>query len=288
MKTKVISLCLLASGLTMLSNIVWAGKDSNVGVDITYTSDDNLNNSPDDSFTVDDVSTTASAAYHFNKKLDHTSQMVLGITGSYTLFQEIDGLDHAAIKFSAAYRIKPNSGFGKPVYSLFAELINLDSKTDIRDRVIFKAGGSMSAKITTTLSARTGLSATKAESESRVFDITKSRFFINADLLLSKSLTTYLTYSYIAGDSVSTLSSIDPIILEVAKLTNIILPDPAFGSNQIAYNLDTKTSVISLGFNYSIARKQALDISVRMITSDASNGIGYDRQQLTFSYLVSF
>ncbi len=290
MKTKAIGLFLIASGLTIYSNIVFAGSDNNLNFDLTFTSDDNLNLSPDENLAIDDSSTTASASIGLSEKLSNTSLLNLDLTASLNRFQDTDGLDNNEFKLSAAYLYKPGGRFNSPVYIFSTDVILSDSKTDIRDQSIFKVGATVSAKITTTLSARTGISSTTAESDSQVFDTKSSRFFINADLSLSSSVATYLTYSFISGDSVSTLALSNPTAetLKVINQAKVIEWDPTFGAGQIAYQLDTETSVISLGFNYTIARKQAIDISASMINAQAENNIDYDRLIINLSYLASF
>jgi len=290
MKTKAIGLFLIASGLMIYSNIVLANDGSSVHFDLTFASDDNLNLSPDKNLAVDDTSTTANISIGSSEKLNDTSMLNLNLNASLSRFQDTKGLDNNAFKLSAAYLYKPGGKFNSPIYTFSTDIVLSDSKTDIRDQSILTAGAAISGRITTTLSARTGVTTTSAESDSRVFDTKSSRFFINADLSLSPSITSYLTYSFISGDSVSTLSLNNPTAetLKVVNQASVIEQDPTFDQNQIAYQLDTKTSVISLGFNYLIAHKQAIDISASMISSEADNNIDYDRLIISLSYLASF
>ena len=290
MKTKAIGTILLALGLAAHSTVVLAEKGLNLDFDLTYSSDDNLNKSPDDALAVDDSSITATLSAGLSSKINLNSLVNLGAAASFSQFQDTDGMDNAAMKLSAAYLYKPTGGFGTPLYILSTDIIFSDSRTDIRDQTSVKVGATFSKRITTTFSTKTGISATTSESDSKVFDTKNSRFFINADLSFSKRATAYLTYSFISGDSVSTLSLNNPSdeTLEVINISTVIAPDPTFDSNQIAYQLDTKTSVISLGFNYIVAPKHALDISTSIITSDADSYITYDRTIISLSYLASF
>lgn len=283
---------LVISGLTTYSVNVFAGNEINVNIDIGATRDDNLNNSPSADFAIEDDYINANIGVGIQHKLNKSSLLNIDLNAATNRFKEENGLDNNSINLAAAYLYKPVGGFNSPIYIFSTDVMFLDSQTDIRDQTIFNAQASISARITTTLTTAAGISASSAEAEnSRVFDTKKSRFFINADLSLSRSTAMYLTYHFISGDSVSTLPLNDypsNDLLNIINQADAIEWDPTFGAEKIAYRLKTKTNVITLGFNVVISPQHSLDFSAKIINAKADGNISYDRALLNFSYLASF
>lgn len=276
--------------ITYSANVV-ADNSISFNVDIGASRDDNLNNSPSTKYAIEDDFVIADFGMRIQQKINNTSLLDFDLNGAVNRFKEVDGLDNNRVNLAATYLYKPVGGFNSPIYIFSTDVTLLDSKTDIRDRTIINVQASISARITTTLSAITGISANAAEAEnSQVFDTKKSRFFISADLSLSRSTAMYLTYSFIAGDSVSTLPLNYPSndLLNIINQTDVIEWDPTFGPDQIAYRLATKTNVVSLGFNFVISPQHSLDFSAKIINAKADGNISYDRSLLNFSYLASF
>lgn len=266
----------------------YADEDFTINAEVSISQDDNLNRSLARDAEIQDTFTTASIGLQQSHGLSNIDYISYGAHLKYDHFNEVSGLNNAEASVSGKYNIKPVPGFNKPVYIISADAGVIDSATDIRDTTFFNIGLTLSSWITSTISARTGAAYRIKESDSRVYDARDTRFFINADLSLGTRSTAYATFNYIRGDVVSTLDNTAPEVLEVFNLANQIEPDPTFAADQIAYRFDSKTRFLVIGWNYALAQKHSLDLSLRNLHSRAGSGVDYDTTQMSLSYLLSF
>jgi hypothetical protein len=282
------------TGLALISLLAFisdahAGEDYSINMELSATRDDNLNRNIQSSNEISDVFTTAGIGIHQVHPISLFDFISYGAHIKYEYFNEVDGLNNVEATASVKYNYKPYTGFNQPVYIFSADIGVIDSATDIRDASIYIFGITLSSWITNTLSARGGASYRIKDSDSRVFDNKDARFFINADLLLNNKVTSYLTFNYINGQTVSTIDINNTPI----EILNMVDPadiefDPTFGADQLAYRFDSKTRFLTLGINYALAQKHSLDLSLRNVHSRAGGGIDYDTTQWSLSYLLSF
>lgn len=277
-------------GLYLCSGIATAGTRINYDLDLSFSSDDNINNSLISGEERDDSTYLTSFAVAYQKRLSkHDSASANGFI-NYSGFSEYDGLSHSEIGAEINYNLKPVSGFSQPTYIFSGKISTLDFETDLRDSTQFNIKGMLAKSITDKLSMRTGLAYKLNDSESRVYDTSDIRLFINADLLLGKRATLYSTLDYISGDIVSIISedNLSSNVLDILDSADEIQSDPSFANNEIAYRVDADTITLSLGLNVKLAKKQSVDLFARTISSEVSSNISYNRLIVSLSYLARF
>ena len=185
------------------------------------------------------------------------------------------------------FRFQTRMGFTAPSYSFFASVAEVDSETDIRDATTTELGFRVTKRLTDIITGTAGLTAIDSTAEGEVFDLDRTRYFGNIDYRITNRWSAYLTYNYIDGDVFSTATPTLPIL----NWADAIEPDNAFGgaaNNKFAYRLDAKTTIWRLGGNYGIDSKNAIDMSVDMLHSDAAGPNEYDRVSAAATFLHRF
>jgi FimV-like protein len=202
----------------------------------------------------------------------------------FSTFEELDNISFDAnVKFRFAFA----AGFTSPIYSIGLKVGGIESDKVARDSSVYSLSLGVNKWITNTLNLSIGLDHKQRESRSRVFDTTENRMFANLDINLSKTDLVYTTYTYIAGDIVSSATP----TLAIINASDVIEPDDAFGgiaTNQFAYRLDSDTQVATLGYNTIISEKTSVDFSYRYIKTESAGNIEYDRSIFRASLLGRF
>jgi hypothetical protein len=289
----------LTAGISCLAlllhiSVAYAEEDEPIrlNLELSHASNDNLNRSADDAAAVDSTFTTGGIDLSTMSKLGQYTLVNYRASLRTNTFQDASGMDHSEAGFSIQLRHKTAPGFTKPVISLSASITSKDFKSDLRDSTTYQSGLVMSSWITDKMSMRGGIRSRLTESDSRVHDLKDHKFFINADLLITKRFTTYATFSFIKGQSLSTIpiSNTSAEVLAVIAISDEFELDPTFASNQISYRFDADTRTAAFGINYAIAKKQSLDFSVLNVFTQAQDNknVDYKSTILNLSYLVSF
>lgn len=281
----------IGSGVCLLWVVtVQADNQLNLDASLAYQADNNLNRAAISSLKRDDTSTEADIGLNYSQKLDHYSILSYLANLRYVSFNEYDGLNHTEVHGRVQYKIKPDLSYGGITYIVDIDASLLDYETDIRDSNLVSLGLTLSRWITDRLSAATGIRARFRDSDSRVYDTRDYRLFVNADLAIASHQALYVTWNYIAGQTVSTIpfSVQNAEVLKVIDIANDWEPDSTFTDNGLAYVFDTRTQVFTLGYNYSIDRRQSLDLSAEIVSSRADGGVDYSSRIFSLNYLLRF
>jgi hypothetical protein len=283
------NLLIWAGALLLNSSCVLAEAPINLDVELATSKDDNLNRSALANDEIESTFYTAASGLGFTHRINPLSFVNYSGRIKYENYADTDGLNNAEAKFSVSYRNKPIAGFNKPTIILDAHVAITDFETDVRDRTEYGFGVMMSAWVTDRMSARVGTSARLRDSDSRVFDTKDVRLFLNSDLILTRKLTTYLTFSYIRGDVVSTTGDTSSVeTLHLIRIADDIEPDATFADSELSYRFNATTRVLNGGFNYQMTRRQALDLSFRTVHSKEGSGVDYESSFVNLSYMLRF
>lgn len=275
--------------LTTTQHLAIADTEQSIRLDASLNYDDNLNFSPTEANAIESAFATINAGYRYNQRLNNISFIDYNLQTKYESYQDTNGLDNAEVSAGISYHFKPYAGFAKATYILKADIRVADYATDIRDRTAYEASAAMSFWVTNRFSLNTGLATRMRDSDSRVFDTTDYRLFINADLILNQNSTLYSTLNLLTGDLVSTVPlNNEAELLDTIRQASEIEFDPTFGDNMVAYTVDADIVALTLGYNYILGRKQSLDLSARYAQGKADYGINYNALFINISYLVSF
>ena len=274
--------------LTCVHNTAYADEDIVFDVELQATSDDNLNLATSGIDSISDNFFVAGISASNIKKLSNKTLLSLFGKFQYQSYQKYNTLDNANIKFGISLRHKPSSGYTSPTYSATLDMVLSDFDTDIRDSTFYNVSAQLSKNITTKILTSIGLQFKIRDSDSRVYDTTSSSLFANIDLSLSRSTALYTTYRYISGDSVSSLQTTNPVVLDIYPYIIANDVDSAFGSNYLAYKISTTTHLLTLGLNHVLSGAQSIDFSVQTVSSEAGYAITYQRMIMSLSYLARF
>ena len=156
----------------------------------------------------------------------------------------------------------------------------------------------MSARLTTKISGSLGLENKVRDSESKVFDLTQNRIFGHLDYAWSDDLAIYSSYSYIKGDTVSTVQSqycngltsisIYPLLVVSKGIEWDQAFNEAYCGNWLSYRLEASTQILVLGSNYGFGHSSSLDFSWLYADVQAEGGNYYRRNIVQLNYLKAF
>lgn len=256
-------------------------------LDIAVVGDDNLNRAQQKTDISEDrfYDLRSNASYFF--ELNPLHALIASGTLSSEKYTDFTGLNKLATGLGLTWQFMTRTGFDAPVYAISLAVEAADYKTDIRDNRNTRLSAEMNQRLTDRITATYGLNTRRSAADSEVFDTRESRLFTNFDYVFNIDTTIYSTLSFIFGDIVSTARP----TLNILNWAEVLQPDNAFGGisdNAIAYRLDARTRVLSLGINYAINEHHSLDFSSLFIKAAADGNIEYDRTQFRASYLTRF
>ena len=130
-----------------------------------------------------------------------------------------------------------------------------------------------------------GLRFEVREADTEVFDTTKTTAFITANFSPFERLILRTGLRYVTGDEVSTATPTSTIV----SVADAIELDDAFAGgdeDRFAYLLDADSVLFELGVGYVVSDAIETNLLYRNISTNADEGIGYDRDmvELTISY----
>lgn len=289
---------LLMSALMAGMGKSWAagGGPWSYGFEASLIYDDNIGRSQHDVDIEEDYLLSGVGDISYTWGFSELKALTLVGTVGAEKFQDFTGLSNNRAGVTLDYRFQTRIGFTAPQYSIFVRHDQVDSETDIRDAGINELGFRATKRLTDIITATVGVNLSESKAEGRAFDLERTRYFVNADYRINNRWSAYVTLNYIDGDVFSTATpNID--ILNAATdggrnlLDAPIEPDNAFGgiaNNKLVYRLDAKTTIVRLGGNYGIDQKNAIDFSVDILESDATDPIEYERLSTAVTYLRRF
>ncbi len=257
--------------------------------DVAVVNDDNVRLAQDDDDIRDDLILTGTLKARGGRSIDRFSIWNYGGSLTYNLFDTFEDLNHYEFEINTRYRFALTSEFTSPIYTLGIRLGGMEFESEMRDSSVLTLSADLNKWITDTINMTAGLSLRERQSVSEVYDLGEVRAFVNFDTNFSKNDLVYTTFSYISGDIASSATP----TLGIINVSDAIEPDDAFGgidANQFAYRIDANTVVLTLGYNRIITRDLSVDISARLVDSEAKDddSIGYERTIVRASLLGRF
>ena len=255
--------------------------------DLSWAYDDNVRRAQNEVDIRDDSLLNLTINAKAGKSLSRYSRLNYGGRISVEKFSTFEELNNLNFDINVKYRFAYASGFTSPLYSIGFKAGGISSDKVARDSTVYSINSGVNKWLTNTINMSVGLVHKQRESRSRVFDTKENLIFGNLDINFSKSALIYTTYSYIAGDIVSSATP----SLAIINAAEAIQPDDAFGgmtTNQFAYRLDSDTQVVTLGYNQAISAATSFDVSYRYVKTESEGSIEYDRSIFRISLLGRF
>jgi hypothetical protein len=207
-------------------------------------------------------------------------------------------LNRGSLGAELSLRYQPKFGFLAPFFRFTLTGQVDDYKFEQRDSDVFKAQVVGTKRITDRLTSSIGTEYRYRDSDGSVFDTQDTRFFINGDLMLTKSLAFYSTYSYLIGEAVSSAQINFCNGLAAGDIYGLIQSATALEVDQAftkefcgtwaAYRLDANTNAISIGLNQGIGHSYSLDASMLWARVNGEGDNDYYRRIYRLSLLARF
>jgi len=266
--------------------------------ELTFGYDDNLSQAQRERDTVEDHFLEAQLGMLYNHRVDFNTAMSFKGFLSGQFFETADSLNRGTAGLEASIRYQPTFGFLAPFYrlTLTAQLDEYDEEQ--RDSDVIKAQLSGTKRITDQLTSSLGVEYRHRDSEGSVWDTKDWRFFLNGDLMLTKRLALYSTYSFLTGDVTSSAQvtfcnglAADDIYGLIQSSTAIEFDHALsndFCGDWVAYRLDGTTNAIMTGLNYGFSHSMSLDASMLWASINGDGDNDYYRRVYRFSVLARF
>jgi hypothetical protein len=256
-------------------------------LEVAFTADDNITRAQHSSDILEDNALSTAVGWNGHKQLGSASRLLYRLFARGEGWAEYDTLNNAAVGGNLTYQYRASGAFLAPTWALFAKAAVVEYNSELRDSNLYSLGASVRKAFTDRIGFAGIVSGNWRDSESEVFDNSEWSLLLNLDYVLTGRSTLYFTANALDGDVVSTAAP----TLAIVTAAEVIEPDDAFGgaaANRFAYRLQARTSVVTLGFNFAIAENHSLDISARLVDSQAGDEIEYQRRLGTIAYLARF
>jgi len=228
----------------------------------------------------------------FNKSLS------LEIQAGHQIYQFSDQLGRNEFSGRLVYRWQNSFSYNSPWYQFFSDIKVWDSKAQQRNSTFYTQQAMVSARLTTMISGSVGAEHKVRDSESRVFDLTQSRIFAHLDYAWADNFSLYSSYSYIKGDTVSTVqsqycngliaTSVYPLLLVSKDIEWDQVFNDSYCGNWISYRLNALTQTFVLGANYGFDHSSSLDLSWLYADVQADGDNYYQRNIVQLNFLKAF
>jgi hypothetical protein len=270
----------LGVALALAASLSFAADGLGVGVELAYISDNNVTRGIGADALSDNI-LAVSANYTWRLPLSERTRLVVQPSVGGESYFDHDGLSNVNAGLSLQFQWRPGSGFQTPTLALFTKVVAEEYNSDLRDSVRYSYGVSARTLLTDRISLHGAFTRETRAADNPVFDTETTGIAVNLDYKVVRAGTVYLGLDYRQGDVVASTSTppLPPYYIGVA--------DDAFPGYWVN-SADGNTQLYTLGFNYSISERHALDVSARFIRASADSGFDYDSRQFTLAYLGRF
>ena len=259
-----------------------AGADSpGVGVELSFTSDDNVNRGAEGDVLSDrvlGVRVTASAAVPIST---HTRAVVLGLAGAER-FNTYTGLSRNFIGAQGDFKYRASGDFGAATWGAFVRTAAEYYESDLRDGYRHAFGLNVVKPVTDRVQVFGALAGYITDGSSTVFDTKNVSLRGNADWSFTRWDLVYLGLEYRQGDIVS---SMIPTLTTAGISPHVT--DDAFDDGREAYRFKARTWITTLGYNHAFGARHSLDLVWRRAQATALDSAGSSYSASDLRYVVN-
>jgi hypothetical protein len=264
----------------------------------TVGADDNVSRAENRVDIIADRFAHADARFIMDYEISFNKSLSLEVQAGHQAYQFTDQLGRNEFSGRIVYRWQNNFSYNSPWYQVFSDVKVWDSRAQQRNSTFYTQQAMVSARLTTMISGSIGAEHKVRDSESRVFDLTQSRVFAHLDYAWADDFSLYSSYSYIKGDTVSTVQSqycnglIATSVYPLLLVSKDIEWDQAFNDsycgNWISYRLNALTQTFVIGANYGFDHSSSLDFSWLYADVQAEGDNYYQRNIMQLNFLKAF
>lgn len=255
--------------------------------DVASGYDNNVTNAQHDADVRESGFASATGNVDYQRALSLYTTLLLRGSALYEHWNSFEGLSNAKATAMARVLYRADGDFWTPTLAAWASASVWEFDSEIRDSNEYRAGVFVTENLTTQVTGRLALGASRRESDSRVFDLSGWSAQLNLDWVPAPRMTVYTGYQYYDGDVTSTATP----SLWIGLAAEAIEADDAFGGiagGLRAYRLDATAQISTLGFNYALSRKMSLDFQGQYIGTRADARNDYERMVGVASLLARF
>lgn len=245
-----------------------------VNLELGYTRDDNVNRGRESELRMSDGIFVLNASHGRVWHLGPTRRLeVTGLLGGEK-FARHRGLSRISAGAEALLQYRASGAFDAITIGLVGRATYEQFDSRLRDGPRYFLGLNAQRAVTDRIDGFAEIGASLRHGQSQVFNGRDYGMKLNLSYALRAGYgTLYLAGEYRKGDSVSTGG---PSLVNV-DLAEVLVPDDAFrGQELFAYKLEARTVLGTLGWNYPLGPRAAIDFSWRSIRSTPTGRPGFD------------
>ena len=259
--------------------------------DATY--DDNISRARKDD-KLDDSFGALNLGASLPWQLTGTSRLVLNANVGGEKFKRFAGLDRLYANLQGELQYRKSGQFSEPIWGVFVRQGEDWYDSMLRDGYRTSAGLSVRKPLTDRLFFFSAVAYNQRDGRSKVFDTKEVSLRANLDYSLSRRQTLYFGLEGRDGDIVSTARP-NLAYFDIAKA--LIQDDVFTDTTRFSYRFKAYTGIATLGYNFAIGERVALDIAYRAAYSRpheqppsvvSTDTIDYVDNQVTLSILMRF
>ncbi len=208
------------------------------------------------------------------------------------VFERYRGLNRFTESAQGELQYRGSAEFSSPTYGIFLRTFADQYDYGIRSGSRYSAGLNIRIPVTDRIRLFGAVVHNQRYAKSAVFNIMDDSARINLDYALSSKGTIYMGTEMRNGDIVSTGEP----TLEKIDISYAFVSDTAFpGGQMFSYRFKGTTLLYTLGYNYGLNSRNALDFTWRMVESRAAERPSYSTTPASYTvnqysvvYLFSF
>jgi outer membrane autotransporter protein len=179
------------------------------------------------------------------------------------------GLGRFSGGVQAELQYRTSAAFDAPTYAIVARALYDQYESGLRTGPRYFAGINARRAVTDRIELFGEVGVNARYGRSDVFRLHDTAVKVNVDYALTRKATMYLTGEYRQGD---TVSSGPPSL--AAGVAEVVVPDDAFEPlGYIAYRVDARTLLGTLGVNYPMGPRDSVDFSWRRVEAKARRSL---------------
>lgn len=264
-----------------------------VRIEAGYNWDSNVNRASDSTDKLIDRTYSLNVGKGLVIPLGTHTRFVLTGFANADKFGRYARLDRVSAGGQGELQYRSSAEFDAPTFGLLGRFSFDEYAGQLRSGHRYSIGATVRQSLTDRIDLFGALASNARNAENAVFDGKDYSARFSLDYALWRSGTLYLGGEYRRGDLVSSL----PQSLGYAGVAKAFAQDDAFGLAQLtAYRFEAKTTLWTLGYNWALGPRDALDLSVRRAESKTTNsptGIysgsnTYTANQFSAAWLMRF
>ncbi len=217
---------------------------------------------------------------------DNTAVLLRGSLDAQEYFNYV-GLSNAKATLLLRGLYRPDGSFLTPTLAAWGSAALWQFDRSMRSGAEYRGGAYASEQLSTAIQLRLGGYCVERRSTSSVFDLGGQAATLDADWLLGDRFTAYSGYEFRYG-SFTTSSPPDSGAAANAAVKESDDAISRDGQPDTVYRLKGHAQIGTLGFNYALTPRLALDLQVQEIRTRADDGDHYIRRLGTASLLARF